>query len=119
MQSRHDFETESAIACNVQDQMLELWNLLVIWGCDRDRKAGVRWGACVYRMPAQIFRGINWLFGKAEFERRVIRIPLAIWEARGCTFKKPRNYMERRESDRRSVEGYLSAHRIQAVKQNG
>jgi hypothetical protein len=113
MQSRHDMETEPALQDNVQLQMSDLWRLLQSAGCDKDSSRVLFWGAYVYRMPSQVFRGINWLFNLPEYPRRVVRIPRPIWEARGRTFTRPKNYTERRDSDKRSLAGYLSAHRIQ------
>ena len=61
--------------------------------------------------------GANWKVKvrktiRAQCERRVIRMPLAVYKARGNTFSRPANEREQRDSDVRSKRGYLSAHRI-------
>lgn len=103
MQSRHDFETEVALLDNVQLQMPELWSKLQAAGCYSDNKAMLFLGAYVYRIPKAT---------QPQIPRRVVRIPRTIFEARGNRFKKCDNYTERRASDKRSLKGYLSAHRI-------
>jgi hypothetical protein len=112
MQSRHDFETEVALLDNVQLGMPSLSGALQSAGCLNDNKKTFSFGAYVYRMPKQ-----------TQALRRVVRIPKTIFKARGGTFSRPKNYTERRASDKRSLPGYLSAHRIQTtdgeVRRNG
>lgn len=105
MQSRHDFETEVALLDNVQTQMPNLLAKLIQSNCLEDSKTVRSSGVYVYRIPKQ-----------TKALRRVVRIPIAIFRARGNTFSRPKNYTERRASDQKTDAGYLSSHRRKQVK---
>jgi ribosomal protein S27AE len=92
---RLTFSRRSCPKCNSQDAhyMKKLKKLLCL-------ECGTAWLVKIIRKE------------RVQCERRVIRIPLAVYKARGNTFSRPPNERERRDSDVRSKRGYLSAHRI-------
>ncbi len=95
---RFTFSRKSCPRCRSQDThyMRELKKLLCL-------KCGTSW-----KVKARKF--------KVQCERRVIRIPLAVYHARGNKLSRPANDREQRASDVRSKRGYLTAHRIRANK---
>ena len=148
MPSRHDFESEVAIADNVEQYLPELWKALE--GCYADSTKLLIRGASVYHIPkiTYIYRpiysrktcpkcrnkknthylkkfkkllclecGASWPVKilrkkRVQCERRVVRIPLAVYHARGDRFGKLAGDREQRDSDIRSKHGFLAVHRI-------
>ena len=112
MQSRHDMESFAAKLDNVQLFMPELWDALKARGCYDDSKVLLFLGACVYKIPKLTFMYDEAHTHKVQCERRVIRLPLPIYKARGDRFQKPVGDRERRDSDVRTLKGYRGAHRL-------
>jgi hypothetical protein len=100
MKSHHDFETEVALVDNVHE-----WNpkLLAALRSQPDVVAGVY----VYKLTKPTSNAPA---------GRVVRILEPIYRARGNTFRRPKNYMERRDSDKKSLAAWKSSHRIQEAR---
>jgi hypothetical protein len=97
MKSHHDFETEVALVDDIKEKLPDLWAF--IDGCS----PFAIWGAYVYKITPPTPNAPS---------GRVIRILKTIWSARGCTFRRPKNYTERRDSDRKSLPSWKSSHRM-------
>ena len=110
MKSHHDFETEIALAENVREQMPDLWdkiNHTVPLYPDSKHWDRLIGPAYVYKLTKPTPNAPS---------GRVVRILYAIYKARGNTFSRPKNYTERRDSDKRTLKGYKAAHRIRDKK---
>lgn len=99
MKSHHDFETEVALADNVQEWDSGLFRAL-------HTQPDVVQGVYVYKLTKPTPNAPS---------GRVVRILEAIYRARGNTFKRPKNYTERRDSDKKSIAAWKSSHRIKEV----
>ena len=94
--SRHDFETEVALADNVYEWHPRLLTAL-------RTQPDLIFGVYVYKLTKPTPNAPS---------GRVVRILESIYRARGSTFRRPKNYTERRDSDRKSIAAWKSSHRI-------